>query len=234
MIAAAAACGTLGGEPDQVIAISTAAPDSLEEYDTLRPRAAALNAAGDTVPAVILWASFDSVLTVLNPTTGLTVVQHPGLTGRLQARVGNLISNPLSIRALAAADTLFPTGTTLDSVTLSDSTPPDSLSDALSVELADTVTAPTAATVGLGGRPVVFTITYATTPDSVTLVRVDTAHAAVSAATVTTSSSGIASVKVRLLGGPVPDSVVVTASAQRAVGTTVPGSPVRFVVRFQP
>jgi hypothetical protein len=31
-----------------------------------------------------------------------------------------------------------------------------------------------------------------------------------------------------------PDSVVVTASAHRAVGTPVPGSPVTFVVRFRP
>jgi len=37
-----------------------------------------------------------------------------------------------------------------------------------------------------------------------------------------------------LIAGPLPDSVLVTASAHRAVGTPVPGSPVTFVVRFLP
>ncbi|HEV2749934.1 MAG TPA: hypothetical protein VGV12_05350 [Gemmatimonadales bacterium] len=46
--------------------------------------------------------------------------------------------------------------------------------------------------------------------------------------------AGIASVKLRLIAGPVPDSVVVAAIARRAVGDTVPGSPVTFVVRFLP
>jgi hypothetical protein len=39
---------------------------------------------------------------------------------------------------------------------------------------------------------------------------------------------------VRLLGPAVPDSVVVTAGARRAVGTIVRGSPVTFTVRFVP
>ena len=228
------ACGTLGTDANQVIAISTAAPNSLEEYDTLTPQAAALNATGDTVrTATILWASLDSVLTVLNDATGRTVVQHPGLTGRLQARVGTLISNPLTIRALAAADTVFATGATADTVSLS----VDSLSDSLAVELADTLESASGGaslTVPLAGRPVVYTITHPAAPDSITLVRVDTSHAVVGIDTVATGSSGVAVVKVRLLGGPLPDSVVVTASAQRAVGTIVPGSPVTFVVRFQP
>jgi hypothetical protein len=39
---------------------------------------------------------------------------------------------------------------------------------------------------------------------------------------------------VRLLGSPVPDSIVVKAIARRAVGGTVLGSPATFVVRFRP
>jgi hypothetical protein len=87
--------------------------------------------------------------------------------------------------------------------------------------------------VGLAGRRVVYAITQPGAPQSVTLVTHDSSHI-VTTDTVTTGLSGIAFVKVRLLGPTVPDSVVVTASARRAVGATVPGSPVTFVVRFQP
>ena len=230
---AAAACGKLAVDPSQVIAISTAARDSLEEYDTLIPQGAALNSLGDTVPVTILWASLDSVLTVLNDTSGKTVVGHPQLTGRLQAHVGNLYSNPISIRTLAAADTLRAAGATVDTVTLS----ADSLSDSLAVEVADTIESASGgdSLVALAGRPVVYTIAYPGAPGPVTLVTSDTAHALVTTDTVATATtSGIAHVKVRLIAGPLPDSVVVTASARRAVGTAVPGSPVTFVVRFQP
>ena len=229
------ACSQFGSDLGQVIAISTAVPDSLEEYDTLTPQAVALNGAGDPVPATILWASLDTVLTVLDDATGRTVVSHPGLMGRLEARVGTLPSNPLSIRALAAADTLFATGPVVDTVTLSDATPPDSLSTSLSVELADTVTTPSPALVPLVGRPVVYAITYPPAPGmgSVTLVTDDTARALVTVDTVKTNGLGVASMKVRLLADALPDSIVVTASARRAVGTPVPDS-VTFVVRFQP
>src|SRR5207247_1463135 len=154
VVATAVACSKLGTDLNEVSATGTAAPDSLEQYDTLVPGAAALNGAGDTVPATILWTSLDSVLTVLNDTTGKTVVSHTRQTGRLQAHLGNLFSNPIAIRTLAAADTLFATGG--------------------------------------------------------------------------------AFVKVRLLADALPDSIVVTARARRAIGDTVPGSPVTFFVRFQP
>ena len=49
------------------------------------------------------------------------------------------------------------------------------------------------------------------------------------------NASGIAAVIVRYLGGgALPDSVVVIASAHRAVGTAVPGSPITFVVQLEP
>jgi len=236
VVATAVACSKLGTDLNQVIAIVTAAPDSLEEYDTLVPGAAALNGAGDTVPATILWTSLDSVLTVLNDTTGKTVVSHTRQTGRLQAHLGNLFSNPIAIRTLAAADTLFATGVIADTVTLSATTPPDSLSDSLQVELADTIESSAGAdslTVPLAGRPVVYAITYAN-PGAATLVKTDTAHALVTLDTVTTGANGVAFVKVRLLADALPDSIVVTARARRAIGDSVPGSPVTFFVRFQP
>jgi hypothetical protein len=221
----------------RTIALDVAAPDSLEEYDSVTPRARLLDGHGDSVAATIVWSLPDSADTValklIDATTGRITVNHTGLTGRLLARAGSFVGNPVSIRTLAAADTLFAARPVRDSVSV---TAADSLSDSLQVELADTVKSSTGGdslTVPLGGRPVVYTITYSGTGGSVGLVTSDTTRTGVTTDTVATASSGIAFVKVRLRG-PLPDSVVVTASARRAVGTPVPGSPVTFVVRFRP
>lgn len=224
------ACGTLEPDFDRVVAIDVAARDSLEQLDTLRPRARALDGRGDSVAATILWATFDTaLLAVVNETTGVMVGKKASATpARIQASAGSLRSNPISIRMLAAADSFVAAGATADTVTVS---PTDSLSDSLKVQVADTVSSSLA---GLVGRPVVWTISYATTPASVTLVTDDTAHALVAVDTVKTAAAGIGAVRVRLLAGPLPDSVEVTAAAHRAVGTTIPGSPVTFVVRFVP
>jgi hypothetical protein len=218
-----------------VIALEVAAPDSLEEYDTLLPRARALDGRGDPVAVPVVWTTLDTaVLAVLDSASGRTVVRRPAPTpGRLQARAGGLVSNPLPVRALAAADTLFAAGPTADTVTVST----DSLSAALTVELADTITAAgggDSLTVPLAGRPVIYAVAAPATPGPVTLVTRDSARALVTTDTVTTGAAGTASVRLRWLGPALPDSVVVTASAHRAVGTAVPGSPVIFVVRFAP
>jgi len=137
-----------------VVAIEVSVDSVVEELDTLRPHARALDGRGDSVAAPIYWASLDTNLTVLDSATGLTVGTRPG-NGRLQARAGNLRSNPLVIRVLAAADTLFATGRTVDAVTISATSPPDSLSDSLKVELADT----TPSVVPRAGRRITYSIT---------------------------------------------------------------------------
>ncbi|PYO98283.1 MAG: hypothetical protein DMD61_10410 [Gemmatimonadetes bacterium] len=237
MVAAALGCSFFGpGDFSRVIAIEVSAPDSLEELDTLHPHAQALDGHFDSVPGTtFIWSTLDTaILTVLDSTTGRTVVNHPGSTpGSLLARAGQTFSNPVVIRALAAADTVYATPRTADTVHLS----VDSLSDSLAVLVADTIESAgggDSLTVPLAGRPVAYAITYPASPGPVTLVTSDTAHALVTADTVASGTAGIASVKLRLIAGPTPDSVLVTASARRAVGTAVPGSPVTFVVRFEP
>ena len=238
MVAAALGCGF--GTPDlsRVIAIEIIAPDSLEQFDTLVPHARALDGHFDTVPgATVVWSTLDTAtLTVLDSTSGRTVVNHPGTTpGRLLARTGSTFSNPVLILAQAAADTVYatPPQRVADTVHLS----VDSLSDSLAILIAQTIDSTSGGdslTLPLAGRPVAYAITYPVAAGPVTLVTSDTAHALVTADTAASGSTGIASVKLRLIAGPVPDSVLVTASARRAVGTTVPGSPVTFVVRFLP
>ena len=238
VVAVVVACGTFGpGDLNRVIAIEVSAPDSLEQYDTVTPHAQVLDGHGNSVATPIIWSlpdSADSVaLSLLDRTTGRLAVNQPGKTGRLLAQGEGLVSNPVSIRTLAAADTLFATGTVVDTVTLA----VDSVSDSLQVELADTIESTSGGdslTVPLPGRPVIYAITEPTTPGPVTLITADSMHAVIMTDTVTTAASGIAFVKVRLLSPPIPDSVVVQAVARRAGGDTVPGSPVIFVVRFEP
>ena len=235
---AAVACNKFGpADLSRVIAIEVSAPDSLEEYDTLTPRARVLDGHGDSVAATVVWAAGDTapILIVLDTLTGRTVANRLGQTGHLVAltRSQGITSNAIAIRTLAAADTLFATGATVDTVALS----ADSVSDSLKVEVADTIKSSSGGdslTVALAGRPVVYVITYPATSGPVTLVTNDSTHGLVTTDTVATGTSGIAFVQVRLLGAPVPDSVVVAAIARRVVGDTVPGSPVTFVVRFRP
>ena len=239
MLVAALSCGKFGpGDLSRTIALEVIAPDSLEEYDSITPHARLLDGRGDSVAATIVWSLPDSAdtvaLTLLDTTTGRITVNHAGLTGRLLASAGKFVSNPVSIRTLAAADTLFATSLAIvDTVAL----PADSVSDSLKVEVADTIKSAAGGdslTVALAGRPVVYAIKDPVSPGPVTLVTNDSTHRLVTTDTATTGVTGMAFVKVRLLGPPVPDSVVVHVIARRATGDTVPGSPVIFVVRFLP
>ena len=230
---AALACAKLGPDLTPIVAIATVVPDSLEEDDKLVPQAMALDGAGNVVPAAISWASLDTVLGVIAPDT--VVVKKPGLAGHLQASVGTLLSNPFTIQTFVAADTLFSIGRRADTVSLAAT--PDSLSRVLTVKVADTIVTPTPpdSLVPLRGRPVVFTLVRQTAGDSVTLISTDTtAHVRIVADTVASDSSGLAAVRVRFLGGPLPDTALVTASAPRARGAVAHGSPDTLVVTFQP
>src|SRR5207237_10850859 len=204
VLAAAATC-KVSTDLSRDIAIEVRAPDSLEEYDTLKPTARVLTGHGDSSATAVFWFSPDTVLAV-DSATGRTVVIHTGLTGRLVASGGGLVSNPVAIRTLAAADPVFPTAPTLDTVDIAGPTALDSLSDSLRIEIADTMVAGAGGNqiVPLAGRPVIYTIVHPSVAGPVTLVRQDTAHAVATTDTASSNSSGVAFVKVRLLA---PDTI---------------------------
>ena len=223
MLGAAAACTPLGVDLDQIVAIEVRFPDSavVEEGDTIFPWARAIDGRGDSVAANVFWAALDTAqVTVLDSTTGVTLGKKAG-SGRLQARVGSLRSNPVPVVVRAQADTVFAAGALRDTVVAGTSV--DSLSDSLTVQMQDRHSGSTPA--GLAGRPVIFTITYPIGGAGFTLVPQDT---------VLTGSAGVAAVRVRLINRQLPDSVVVTATATRANGQPIPGSPITFVVEFTP
>lgn len=206
-----------------IVALEVSLPDSgiVEETATIVPRARALNGRGDSVAATITWAALDTAfVAVVDTETGATLGKRPG-TGRIQARVGSLRTNPLTITVREIADTAFAEGDTRDTVTVSAG--PDSLSDSLRVRLRALVTL-SGAPQDVRSHPVAFTITYPAGGTSVRLVP---------SAAGRTNSQGVAVAQVRLTAAP-PDSVVVAATAQHADGTPVPGSPITFVVEFRP
>lgn len=98
MTALLIACGKLGTDLDDIVALEIVLPDSgrITVGDTLHPLARALNGRGDTVQAEIRWATLDTIILAVDSVSGATVGKAVG-TGRLQARTGNLRSNPQSI-----------------------------------------------------------------------------------------------------------------------------------------
>jgi len=217
------ACGTFGTDLDQIVALEIRfpGPATVEQGDTIQPHARALNGRGDSVAATITWAALDTLIVqVLDTSTGATLGKKPG-SGRIQARVGSLRSNPVAVVVNPDADTLFASGPLRDTVTASTST--DSLSDSLKVQVQDLPAG--GAPVNLANRLVTFQITYPIGGAGFTLVPQDS---------LLTGTGGSAAVRVRLVSRTLPDSAVVTASAFRANGQPVPGSVVTFVVEFVP
>lgn len=219
-LAAVFAC-KINTDVNQPVAIEIRLPDSgrVELTYTFRPTARALNGIGDSVQATFVWASLDTaILAVLDSTTGVSLSKTLG-TARLQARTGNLISNPQSVTVLAHLDSIGVLGAARDTVFVTPAA--DSLSDSLVVQA-----------YGGGGaipanRRVVFTATtFPASGPAVTLLPKDTVF--------TNPSSGVAAVQVRLRSGTVPDSVVVTAIMLHLDSTAVSGSPLTFVVEFRP
>ena len=205
------------------MAVEVILPDSgrVEVTDTYRPRGRALNGVGDSVAAQLYWSSLDTaIIAVLDSTTGVALAKTVG-AGRLQARVGALPSNPQSVAVLAKLDSLRAAGETRDTVFLTPADTairPDSLSDSLRVQAFAT-----------GGAAVSRRVVYAATiyPASgpvITLLPNDS---------VLTSSAGVGFVRVKMLVGSIPDSVVVTASMKRLDGSVIPDA-VTFVVEFRP
>ena len=205
------------------MAIEIVLPDSgrVEVTDTFRPGGRALNGLGDSVQAPLHWSSLDTALVVLDSASGVSIATTVG-TARLQARSGNLFSNPQTVRILERLDSVRTAGAKRDTVFVTPvppATAAESLSDSLSVQAYAFGGTP-------GGRRVVYAFTIF--PDSgsvVTFLPNDTV--------LTSSATGIAAARLQLRPGPVPDSVVVTATMRHVNGTLVPDT-VTFVVEFRP
>lgn len=99
----AVACTPLASGPDEIIALEIRSPASqqIQLGDTTQLRAVAITARGDEAPeAQVVWAILDvdsgNVAISLDTLGGIAVGIQIGAT-RVQARVENLRSNPLTI-----------------------------------------------------------------------------------------------------------------------------------------
>jgi hypothetical protein len=215
-LALAAGCAALSNELQQIVALEVVVPDSglVVVGDTLRPRARALDGNGDSVAATIRWATLDTAVLAVDSLSGATAGKAAG-SGRLQARVANLRSSPLSIAVQPLLDSIAADGPRRDTIVVS---APDSLSDSLRVKVFANTGTPIGSA-ALVRREVVFTVViYPDTGATVTFVPRDTVH---------TNLAGLAITQLRYTGGARPDSAVVTAAAAGV-------SPVTFVVEFRP
>jgi hypothetical protein len=183
-----------------------------------------LNGRGDPVPdAPVSWAAIDTSVLDVNDSTGATYAAQPG-AGRIQARVGNLRSDPVTVIAQAPMDSIRAVGDTADTVTVSDM-PRDTLSDSLRIEVFAPPIRMTDAQARLRRRVTYDSIrVFPPGGATITLVPNDTGY---------TNTSGFVAIRVRLDAGTPPDSVRVWARAVNRDGTEVPGSPKTFLVEFQ-
>ncbi len=204
-------------------------PLEVEEFDTIVVRVVVLDRSGDTVTGrpVQLLSLNPATLAIDSAEFGLVGVQ-PG-AGRVVAISGTLQSAPLTVQVVRAPDSLVALAPTVDTVT-----DVDTVSTALTAQLLDLRT-DSGQAIGITWNDTIhFAIVYpvfAGQPDTMATLGNDSLTAAV--VTSSFSPGGTASVVVRRNGAVQPESVVVQASAKRAVGTVVHGSPVQFVVYFK-
>ncbi|MFI5235460.1 MAG: hypothetical protein ACHQXA_07110 [Gemmatimonadales bacterium] len=191
----------------------------LEVGDTVQLRARALDEAGDSVAAQIIWHVGDTTIAI-DSMTGRITALLPNFPGRVQARTGTLVSEVLTFNTFVRADTIV-IDSTADTTTVLTG---DSVSTPLVAHLKSLVTDS-----GIPARRLIYTI-LSPADSSVTL------DGGAKADTVGTASDGSPAAPIHLhKNAPIaPDSALVLVSATRPSGTPVPGSGQRFIVHFQP
>lgn len=218
------ACSNLTETPGGIgsLAILVPSPAEVEVGQTLQLRAVALNGDGDSVAAVVYWRALDTTLTV-DSMTGLMTGRTVNADGRVVARAEDLFSNTVTFRVIPPADTLIRVSADTQTVAAS-----ATLSTELSVRVeGGSPRAP------VSGRRVVYQVTlpaFANADDRT----VEFENAALTI-TPTTSSTGspFPAPKLRKRSGSTPpDSAVVEVNVYRPSGPAIPGSPLRFTVRF--
>lgn len=209
--------GLTEGEAGVVaLEVRVPAPSVLEIGETLQLSARPLDKNGDSVAATVIWRTPDTTATV-DSTTGVVTGVAAG-TARVQASVGSLTSDLVSLTVLARADTLAIEGDsifTLNGDTLASPPLVVSLQSFTSGALSD--------------RPVIYEITTPTPDTAVTLT------GGVLSDTVQTASDGTITSEILTLNPSKtrPDSTIIEVRANRTHGAPVPGSGQRFIVRFQ-
>jgi hypothetical protein len=254
-----AACTKVGSDPNAPVAIElrpTPLP-SIVVGDSMRDstgavvplRALVFNSSNDTIPGApvnFLIISSQQAIT-LNPSTGAIVAGADTGHDSVVASVGSLQSAPINVVVVQPPDTLFAASSTLDSLLAA--TPSSKVLLPLTVKLGHHVAPDTV--IPVPSYLVHYSFEHSPPPgytntDSSQVVLVDDSACPGSvyrcmSLVDTTDATGTSQRSVQLAPYTTsfptpPDSLIIRADAfQYAAPTTpVPGSPVRFIVRFKP
>lgn len=209
------------------------AEPEVEEADTLRLTAVALDAGGNVLTDVAVeWE-----LVALDPEAAPLAVAADGLltgrfggTGRVRASAEGLYTNPITVTVLGIADSiaaLEPSVVTVDTAA--------TVSVPLAIQLFDIP--PGGEPKVLGFRDVRFAVVQPApgTPEA--------AQVAIGPSggepgddpltvTLTTSGSGVAAVTARRVGPAQPDTTIIEAVPLSSTGDALPVAPARFLVLF--
>lgn len=236
---AAAACTEFTGDFSDIIALEYTGPTSpsVEEGDTVRLTARALDIRGDTLPdAEIVWRVIEldtvDVGFVLDSVTGLIAGVHPGGPWRVQGSAEGLqIDPPISVRVTAAPDSAAraDTGAVVMSVA-------QNQTSSLTVAVFDLTTTPDQPGPAGGARvryQLVDPEPGSAQANGIAIVVTAEVGDDPHAAETESNSAGQAAAFVRRVGTSQPDSVLIDAVVFTARGDTVPGSPIRFLVLIE-
>lgn len=227
-----AGCSSPNGNPDEVIVLQITTPKSLilEQNDTINIQTmtlwgTALNLAGDSIAATIIWRCADTTAAVPDSFIPYIYGLTPSGTARIQANTAGLVSPVLNYTVRPRTDTIIFAGPDTMRVLSG-----DAQSAGLNVEV-DTYN-PAGP---LLGRVVIYSITSPVFP-TVASRTVEFPNGWLSDTVVTTATGQPSTPPViqRVTGVASPDSAIVVVSATRPSGRPVPGPGSGFIVRFDP
>lgn len=227
-----AGCSQPNANPDEVIVLQITSPKTLtlEQNDTINIQTmtlwgTALNLAGDSIAATIIWRCPDTTAAVPDSLIPYIYGLTTSGTARIQANTAGLYSPVLNYNLRPRTDTIIFAGP-------------------------DTMTVPTGVTQSAGlsvevdtynpagpllGRVVIYTITspvFATVASRT--VEFPNGWLSDTVVTSTTGQPATPPVIQRVTGVPSPDSAIVVVAATRPSGRPVPGPGSGFIVRFDP
>lgn len=216
-------CSDLGSGDDGIVALEIRLPNPavVQLDDTVQLSARALNLAGDSVAADIIWLTPDTGSVAVDSSGRLTAKLATG-TGRVQARTGSLRSNLETFTIQRRSDSV--------ALTL-----PADLTvfpeDSATVPLVATLLSLTPDTAGITGSTLLYEVV-----DSAALRGIVRFAGGVLSLRATTSTTGAPAVGVtlrRVPGATFPATATVRVSATRPSGAVVPGSGQTFSITLQ-
>jgi hypothetical protein len=224
-----AGCSNLTEGNGGVVSLEVRRPEpaTVEVGDTIQLSAVALDRNGDTVDAAIVWRTADTTVAV-DSVTGRVTGLVAGQTGRVQAAETSLVSQPITLTVIGAADTLAIPADTLVVIPEADGSSP--------IAAAVLSRSDTAATgfVPATGVTISFSIVDPVFADPAT--RTVELTGGVLADTLVTGADGTASPAVtvnRVAGKTAPGTVRVKVDARHRSGGPVTGSGGTVVILFQ-